>query len=688
MNIAILQARTSSSRLPGKVLLPIEGKPMLIRQIERIKRSKLVDDLIVATSDRKEDDAIEALCLENGITCYRGSLDNVLERFYKIVIKYEPANIIRLTGDCPLIDPDIIDRVIDLHIRENNDYTSNTMPPTFPDGLDVEVISKEIFEKIYLLSNLPSHKEHVTLYIHKNITDFKVGNFRSEVDLSRLRWTVDEQEDYLLIQEIYKSLLPENTAFNTKDILNLLSYRPDLININNKYKRNEGLEKSLLNERKKILGRRCINMSRYEKSEEMLKKAMKSIPLGAQTFSKSITQLPHGVSPYFATHAEGAYLYDVDGNKYIDFINGLSSILLGYQDPDVNKAVSNQLAKGTIFSLSSPLEIDVAEKIIEMIPCAESVRFGKNGSDATAGAVRLARAYTNREYVAVCGYHGWQDWYIGSTNKDLGVPESVKDLTLKFEYNDLSSLENLFERYPNKIAAVIMEPMNIIFPENDFLNKVKLFAHDNNALLIFDETVTGFRFSNGGAQEYFGVIPDLATVGKGMANGFPLSAIVGKKEIMKLMDEVFFSFTFGGETLSLAAALATMRKLTDEPILKQINETGSKLINDLKSLIEKYNLGDVFSITGHPSWSFLNIKDTEKYNQFEIKTFYLQEMFKRNILILGSHNISYMHSIAEIDKLLAAYSEVFQLLSEYIHAETLLDHINGELLKPLFKVRG
>ncbi|WP_249872148.1 aminotransferase class III-fold pyridoxal phosphate-dependent enzyme [Oceanobacillus saliphilus] len=426
---------------------------------------------------------------------------------------------------------------------------------------------------------------------------------------------------------------------------------------------------------------------RYEQSELMLERAMNSIPLGAQTYSKSITQFPYGISPYFASRGEGAYLYDIDGNKYIDFINSQASVTLGYNDPDINLAVKKQLEQGSIFSLSHTIETQVAEKIIEMVPCAEMVRFGKNGSDATAGAVRIARAYTNKEYVAVCGYHGWQDWYIGSTSKDLGVPNAVKELTLKFEYNDIQSLQTLFEQYSNKIAAVILEPMNAVEPAPGFLKNIKTLTHQNNAVLIFDEMITGFRYTNGGAQEYFGVTPDLATFGKGIANGFPVSAVVGKKDIMMLMEEVFFSFTFGGETLSLAAALATLNKLQKEPVIKRIKENGTKIIETVNKLIESHKLKDVISVSGHPSWSFLNIENKNDYSNLEIKTYLMQELFKRGILMYGTHNMSYAHSSEDLRKLFLAYDEVFSDLSSTLASKSLLEQLNCNPLKPLFKVR-
>ena len=260
---------------------------------------------------------------------------------------------------------------------------------------------------------------------------------------------------------------------------------------------------------------------RYHNSELLLERALKSIPLGTQTFSKSKTQYPYGVSPYFIKKGKGSHVWDVDNNEYIDFINGLASVTLGYNDPDVNAAVLEQLDNGVTFSLPHPLEFIVAEKIIEMVPCAEMVRFGKNGSDATAGAIRLARAYTHRDHVAVCGYHGWQDWYIGATARNLGVPESTRRLTHTFTYNDIESLSVIFKQWPDKVAAVIMEPMNSTEPKDDFLLMVEELTHQNGALFIFDETITGFRYANGGAQEFFGITPDLATFGKGMSNGYP-----------------------------------------------------------------------------------------------------------------------------------------------------------------------
>jgi glutamate-1-semialdehyde 2,1-aminomutase len=331
------------------------------------------------------------------------------------------------------------------------------------------------------------------------------------------------------------------------------------------------------------------------------------------------------------------------------------------------------------------LEMEVAEKLIEIIPCAEKVRFAKNGTDATTASIRIARAYTGKEHVAVCGYHGWQDWYIGSTTRDLGVPKAVKELTHKFEYNNIESLERVFQE--RELACVIMEPMNIEYPKDNFLEKVKELVHKNNALLIFDETITGFRYSLGGAQQFFGVIPDLATFGKGMANGYPLSAVVGSDKVMQKVEDIFFSGTFGGETLSLAAANTIIDKYVRDQVIEHLFEVGTYLLGRLERLIKDKDLESIFWTSGHPAWSFLHIKDQGKYNSFEIKTFFLQETLKRGILTLGMHNLSFSHNKECIDKLLNVYTEVLPMIKQHIDNQTLLENIQGEILQPLFKVR-
>jgi glutamate-1-semialdehyde 2,1-aminomutase len=426
---------------------------------------------------------------------------------------------------------------------------------------------------------------------------------------------------------------------------------------------------------------------RYQTSEQWLARALKTIPLGSQTFSKSKTQYPYGVSPYFVERGEGSHVWDADGNEYVDFIMSLAAVTLGYRDPDVTEAVRRQLDVGVIFSLPHRLEMEVAEAIVEAVPCAEMVRFGKNGSDATAGAIRLARAVTGRDRVAVCGYHGWQDWYIGSTARNKGVPQAVRDLTHTFAYNDLGSLQALFDRHPNEFAAVILEPMNVTAPAPDFLQGVKNLAHRHGALLVFDETITGFRYEIGGAQQRFGVVPDLATFGKGLANGYPVSAVAGRAELMKAMEEIFFSFTFGGELLSLAAAKATLAKLRREPVIETLKERGARVMRGLQALIDAHGAGDFLCVAGDATWSFVTIKDAAPYTSWQIKTLFLQEMFARGILTVGTHNLCYAHGEAEIERLMAVYGEVVPLLADAVKNGRLESYLRCAPLEPLFKVR-
>lgn len=424
----------------------------------------------------------------------------------------------------------------------------------------------------------------------------------------------------------------------------------------------------------------------YSCSEAMLERALSVIPLGAQTFSKSYTQYPRGSAPFFAARAAGSRVWDVDGNEYVDFNNALCSVTLGHCDPDVSRAVAAQLEKGTIFSLSSEHEIAVAEKIVELVPCAEQVRFGKNGSDATAGAIRAARAFTGRDRVAVCGYHGWQDWYIGSTARNKGVPTATSDLTSGFQYNDMASLESVLARHPGEFAAIIIEPMNTTWPQGDFLHQLCELGRSEGAVIVFDETITGFRFAPGGAQELFGVTPDIACFGKGLANGYPLAAVAGRREIMKEFEDIFYSFTMGGETLSLAAAEAAMTKLSSEDVTGALARRGQVLIDNVNECIVRHRCEDLLSISGHPSWTFLTIGGRAE-TQFPLKTLFLQEILQRGILSLGTHNMSLAHTDEEIELLIEAYDEVFPLLRMAYATDTIADRLRCEPLQPLFKVR-
>ena len=428
-------------------------------------------------------------------------------------------------------------------------------------------------------------------------------------------------------------------------------------------------------------------MGQYINSEQHLRRAELTIPLGSQTFSKSKTQYPVGVSPLYATKAKGAEIWDLDGNRYVDLVSSLASVTFGYADREIESAVKKQLRNGVTLSLPGKIEAEVAELICELVPSADMVRYGKNGTDATSAAVRLARAYTGRDHVAVCGYHGWQDWYIGSTTRNRGVPKVVSDLTHSFTYNDIDSFKKLLDSYPNQLAAVIMEPMNSQWPVANFLEKIRELTRKLGIVLIFDETITGFRFAKGGAQELFNVTPDLSTFGKGMANGFPLSAVVGRKDIMMEMENIFFSGTFGGELLSLAAAKVVLKKHLLGNVTEELSRIGRRLSNGVNNVIDELKLGEILNLSGHDTWKFLNWKATEEVKVNELRTLFLQEMFRNKILIIATHNVSLSIGRKHTVRITEAYREALQKIATAVEKGTVAGLLQVEPLIPLFNVR-
>ncbi len=426
---------------------------------------------------------------------------------------------------------------------------------------------------------------------------------------------------------------------------------------------------------------------KFQKSQSALRNALRLIPLGAQTFSRSHTQFPEGHSPLFATKGKGSKIWDVDGNEYIDMLSGLNSVILGYQDPDVDSAIKDQLSKGITFSLSTELELELAALLVDLIPCAEMVRYGKNGSDCTTGAISLARHITKKERVAVCGYHGWHEWYVASTSMDGGIPLAVKELTHAFRYNDISSLEALFKKYPEEFAAIIMEPMNSDEPKDDFLQKVKDLTHKHGALFIFDEVITGFRFALGGAQELFNVTPDLAIFGKAMGNGMPISVLVGKEKYMKHIEEVFFSSTFGAESLSLAASIVTIKKLRDKKVLEYTWAYGEKLKDAVQTIIDKHDLGYVMVLRGLAPWVIISFKETPQISQNALRTFFQKEMINEGIFILSSHNITLSFDEKDFQKIKNAYEKILPKMALSLKEKNLIERLESPILEPVFTVR-
>lgn len=415
-------------------------------------------------------------------------------------------------------------------------------------------------------------------------------------------------------------------------------------------------------------------MSRYQKSLEQLKKAEQFIPLGSQTYSKSKRTFPPGIAPLFLDRASGGRTWDIDGNEYVDLISSLAAINLGHADPEINAAVAKQLQNGSVLSLSHPLEAEVAKLIVEMVPSAEKVRFGKNGSDATTAAIRIARTHTGRDHIVSLGYHGWQDWFIGSMpSRSLGVPAAYADLVHPIQYGDLDALRRELE--DNPIAAVMLEPMTTHFPEPNYLQALVDISHSHGALVIFDEMITGFRFAPGGAQEYFGVTPDLSTFGKGVANGFPLSVVVGRADLMNHLEDVFFSGTFGGELLSLTAAKITLERIKNTDVLTQLSKTGQVIAERVEAEIAATGLDGLISLSGHPSWKFV-MWNPQTQNIESLKYLFMQEMSRNGVLMIATHNVTAAHTEQDIDLVVHAYRSTLKVIADAIkngHAADLLE---------------
>jgi|TARA_B110000495_G_C23043752_1_gene628664 glutamate-1-semialdehyde aminotransferase len=425
-------------------------------------------------------------------------------------------------------------------------------------------------------------------------------------------------------------------------------------------------------------------MNQLKNSKKLLKKAKKLIPGLSQTFSKAPYSYVEGVYPTYLSHGKGSHVYDVDNNEYIDYVLALGPIILGYNYAAVNNSIKKQLSKGISFSIPHYLEVETSEKIKSIIPGTDMVRFSKTGSDAGTGAIRAARAYTKKNNIAYCGGGGvWHDWYTVTTSRNEGIPNILNSMIKKFEYNSLESLKIIFEEWKNEVAAIYMEPMILEYPKKDFLTDVKKLSKKHGSILIFDEVLTGFRMANGGAQEYFGVQSDLAVFGKGIANGMPLGAITGKEFIMEKFNDIFYSTTYGGETLSLAAANAVIDTLIEKPVIKKIWKMGKYFISRFNEISEKLNLS--ITIEGIPCRSkiFCNINDTLSLS---LQSLFYQECIKRGVLFgPGNVLLSYSHSFNDLEKTLIVVEKSMKICKKAIQENNVESFLNGSIMKPVIK---
>ena len=420
---------------------------------------------------------------------------------------------------------------------------------------------------------------------------------------------------------------------------------------------------------------------KIDQSNEIFARAKKLSPAWTQTLAKGPQQYVNGVMPKYAAKGKGARIWDVDGNEYLDYQMAIGPLSLGYGYKKVDDAIKAQLDDGITFSLMHPLEVEVAEMIRDIIPNAESVRFSKTGADVCSAAVRLARAYTGRNKILCCGYHGWHDWYIGVTDRDAGIPQATKDLTFTFNYNDIEQFEKSLD---SDTACVILEPMVFEHPKDGFLEKVAELCKKNGTLLVFDEMWTGFRLGMGGAQEAFGIKPDLAVYSKAIANGMPISVLTGRADVMDLLTEkVFFFTTFGGDALSLAATKATLTELKEKNVPKYLQTVGKRLKDGYNQIARDLDLTFTRCI-GYDARTMV-VFDAAGGNPLELKSFVQQELGKRGILWSGFHNMSFSHTDADVDYTLKAYKEVLELLKDGVVKGDLRSRIRGDLVSPVFR---
>lgn len=433
----------------------------------------------------------------------------------------------------------------------------------------------------------------------------------------------------------------------------------------------------------------------FTKSNQWRIKAKNLIPGGGHTYSKGDDQFPQ-LSPFAIQKGKGGRVWDIDGNEFVDWGMGLSSVLLGHAYEPILEVVRKELENGCNFIRPSFIEAEVAELVSDTIPSAEMVKFAKNGSNATSAAVKLARAYTGKDIILRCKDHAFfsiDDWFMGNTVVNAGIPQKIRDLTDTFNYNDPQSLIDKIAEHNNNVACVILEPAATHEPQNNFLQKVREICTQNQIILIFDEVVSGFRFHPKGAQYLYGVTPDLSSFGKAMGNGFSISALVGKREIMERggidhdFERVFLlSTTYGGETHHLRAAQKTLELLlqNDYQITKKIWHTGKTLREAYNQIAKQYNISEYTQLTGIDCRPYFSFTNKQQEQDPILRTLFMQEMIKHGIL-LQTINPSFSHGDSEISQTIEGFEKALKTVSQAIEKNCAQELLVGNETKPVFR---
>ena len=642
----IIQARFSSTRFPGKILNKIKKKTILEIQIDRLKKSKNISDIIIACTKNPQDKNIIKLCKKKKIKFYIGSEENVLERYYKAAKKYNAKNILRITSDCPLIDPKIIDDLIHKFTINKVDYASNIIEPTFPDGFDAEIFNFKLLKNRYLKSINKYEKEHVTPGM-RDSSKYRLYSMKLKKNFSKLRLTIDTIEDLKILKKLLK-YFKFDFNISLMQILKLYKKNPNFFE-NNRI-RNEG---SSLNTGQKLWNR-----------------AKKIIPGGNMMLSKRPEMYLPNKWPSYYSKAKGCYVWDMDNKKYTDMsLMSVGTNILGYANSSINNAVIKSINSSNMSSLNCYEEILLTEKLIDMHKQFDMAKFAKTGAEVNEIAMRIARASSGKDKVAICGYHGWHDWYLSANLKSKnkkgilkdhlleglsteGVPKGLKNTVFPFKYNDFESLKKICSQ--NSIGVIKMEVFRNIPPTNNFLKKVRKLADQKNIILIFDECTSGFRETFGGLHLKYNIKPDMCILGKALGNGFPITVILGKRNVMEAAQNSFISSTFWTERSGYVAGIRTLEIMEKLKSWKIITNQGLKLKNKIKRIGEKNNLKlEIFGLSPCPTFI---IKSS---NWIKYKTFITQELLEKNILGANSSYLSIHHNDKIIENYTKHLDEIF-----------------------------
>lgn len=419
------------------------------------------------------------------------------------------------------------------------------------------------------------------------------------------------------------------------------------------------------------------------------------IPGGTQLLSKRPEMFLPGKWPAYYSRAKGCKVWDLDEKEYVDTsLMGVGANVLGYADEDVDSAVREAISCGGMCTLNAPEEVELAELLLELHPWAEQVRYAKTGGESLAIAIRIARAATKKEVVLFCGYHGWSDWYIAANLGDnkaldgqhiaglstMGIPEGLKNTIIPFRYNDIHNFENLMQMYQGKIAAVIMEPIRNYYPEQGFLEQIRERTKKEQVVLIMDEVSAGFRLNCGGAHIKFGIEPDMAVFAKAVSNGYPMAAIIGKREVMEFAQESFISSTYWTERTGLAAAIATIQKYRDCRVEQHLERIGKRVQAGWKELARKHSLK--IAVTGIYPMSHLEF---EYKDSLALKTLFTQEMLKRGFLATNAFYASYAHTDEDVERYLDMADESFCVIKEGIERDTIFGLLEGDVCQSGFQ---